>query len=129
MLTDMTFIVDQFSISIPWAVLCSLLTRSSHHKSITSDLQKFLQLMAPVWSDVRAALPSTVCEFPLHFREKIELSVLKVLELARDQLYSEADCPASAQRAQVITDYSWEKLNTGTWRGGEFTLMAAYSKS
>ncbi|XP_016361412.1 lysine-specific demethylase 8 [Sinocyclocheilus anshuiensis] len=83
--------------------------------------------MAPVWTDVRAVLPSTVCEFPLHFSEKIELSVLKVVELARDQLYSEADCPASAQRAQVIIDYSWEKLNTGTWRDVDKEWRRVYS--
>ncbi len=83
--------------------------------------------MAPVWTDVRDVLPSTVSEFPLHFSEKIELSVLKVLELARDQLYSEADCSASAERAQVVIDYSWEKLNTGTWRDVDKEWRRVYS--
>lgn len=45
----------------------------------------------------------------------------------RNQLYSEADCPASAQRAQVITDYSWEKLNTGTWRDVDKEWRRVYS--
>lgn len=83
--------------------------------------------MAPIWTDVRAVLPSTASEFPLQFSEKIELSVLKVLELARDQLYSEADGPASAERAQLIIDYSWEKLNTGTWRDVDKDWRRVYS--
>ncbi|ROL49483.1 Lysine-specific demethylase 8 [Anabarilius grahami] len=83
--------------------------------------------MAPIWPDVRAVLPSTVSEFPLDFSEKIESSVLNVLELARDQLYRSSDCPASAERAQIIIDYSWEKLNTGTWRDVDKEWRRVYS--
>nr|A8E534.1 RecName: Full=Lysine-specific demethylase 8; AltName: Full=JmjC domain-containing protein 5; AltName: Full=Jumonji domain-containing protein 5 [Danio rerio]AAI53447.1 Zgc:173863 protein [Danio rerio] len=83
--------------------------------------------MASVWTDIRAVLPSTVSEFPLDFSEKIDLSVLKCLELSRDQLYSEADCPVSAERAQIIIDYSWEKLNIGTWRDVDKEWRRVYS--
>lgn len=83
--------------------------------------------MAPIWSDVRTVLPSTVSEFPLDFSEKIESSVLNVLELAREQLYRSSDCPASAERAQIIIDYSWEKLNTGTWRDVDKEWRRVYS--
>lgn len=83
--------------------------------------------MAPIWPDVRAVLPSTVSEFPLDFSEKIESSALNVLELARDQLYRSSDCPASAERAQIIIDYSWEKLNTGTWRDVDKEWRRVYS--
>lgn len=105
----------------------SRFSRDHQPEIITSDLQKFFLLMAPICTDVRAVLPSTVSEFPLHFSETIELSVLKVLELARDQLYSEADCSACAQRAQVVIDYSWEKLNTGTWRDVDKEWRRVYS--
>ncbi len=105
----------------------SRFSRDHQPEFITSDLQKLFLLMAPICTDVRCVLPSTVSEFPLHFSETIELSVLKVLELARDQLYREADCSACAQRAQVVIDYSWEKLNTGTWRDVDKEWRRVYS--
>lgn len=83
--------------------------------------------MAEMWTEVHTILPSTVDGFTIEFSEKVEPSVLNVLELARDQLYSRPECPASAESAQIITDYSWEKLNTGTWRDVDKEWRRMYS--
>ncbi|XP_056609734.1 lysine-specific demethylase 8 [Triplophysa dalaica] len=80
-----------------------------------------------MWTEVRTILPSSVDGFIIEFSETIEPSVLKVLELARDQLYSRPDCPACAERAQIVIDYSWEKLNTGTWRDVDKEWRRMYS--
>lgn len=83
--------------------------------------------MAQTWTDLHAILSSTIAEFTIEFSEKIEPSVLKVVELARDQLYRTSDCPASVETAQIIIDYSWEKLNTGTWRDVDKEWRRMYS--
>lgn len=72
--------------------------------------------MARVWKEVRAALPPTEADFPLHFSEKVERSVVKVLEQARLQLYGTEGTSLLQNAAQTILDYSWERLNIGTWR-------------
>ncbi|KAI7803201.1 lysine-specific demethylase 8 [Triplophysa rosa] len=91
------------------------------------DLLNFLPPLAQMWTEVRTILPSTMDDFIIEFSEKIEPSVLKVLELARDQLYSRPDCPSSAETAQIIIDYSWENLNTGTWRDVDKEWRRMYS--
>lgn len=83
--------------------------------------------MAQMWTEVRTILPSTLDDFTIEFSEKIEPSLLNVLELARDQLYSRPDCPSSAETAQIVIDYSWEKLNTGTWRDVDKEWRRMYS--
>ncbi|KAK1804765.1 hypothetical protein P4O66_003613 [Electrophorus voltai] len=80
-----------------------------------------------VWGDVRALLPVTETEFPLLFSEMVEPSTLTILELARKELYSELESSACADSAQVIIDYSWEKINTGTWRDVEKEWRRVYS--
>ncbi|XP_023672310.1 lysine-specific demethylase 8 [Paramormyrops kingsleyae] len=72
--------------------------------------------MAGVWKEIRAALPPTEADFPLHFSEKVERSVVKVLEQARLQLYGSEGTSLLQHTAQTILDFSWEKLNIGTWR-------------
>ncbi|XP_076865374.1 lysine-specific demethylase 8 isoform X2 [Brachyhypopomus gauderio] len=81
--------------------------------------------MDSVWRDVRALLPVTETELPLLFTETIEPSMLTVLELTRKELYSAAS--ACVDNAQVVIDYSWEKLNTGTWRDVEKEWRRVYS--
>lgn len=70
--------------------------------------------MAELWSAISAALPVTEAEFPLDFSEKVEPSVVDVLKRCRQQLYTGSG--RWRQNAQIILDFSWEKLNTGTWR-------------
>lgn len=82
--------------------------------------------MAQVWRDVMAVLPATETEFPLVFGEVVEPSVLVMLELSRKELYSSL-IPSCIEKAQVIIDYSWEKLNTGTWRDVDKEWRRVYS--
>ncbi|XP_072532514.1 lysine-specific demethylase 8 isoform X3 [Salminus brasiliensis] len=83
--------------------------------------------MACIWRDVETVLPATKPEFPLLFSEVVGPSVLVLLELSREQLYSSLDPPACVDNAQVIIDYSWEKLNTGTWRDVDKEWRRVYS--
>ncbi|KAI4892207.1 hypothetical protein NFI96_024094 [Prochilodus magdalenae] len=83
--------------------------------------------MAKVWRDVQAVLPATEPEFPLVFSEIVEPSVLATLELTRELLYRASDFSACAEKAQIIIDYSWEKLNTGTWRDVDKEWRRVYS--
>ncbi|TRZ04301.1 hypothetical protein DNTS_003241 [Danionella cerebrum] len=83
--------------------------------------------MTPMWTDVKSVLPASGAEFPLCFSEKVETSVLKALELSRDLMYRDPEHPSSADRAQLIIDYSWEKLNTGTWRDVDKDWRRVYS--
>ncbi|KAL6457242.1 hypothetical protein MHYP_G00342050 [Metynnis hypsauchen] len=81
--------------------------------------------MAEAWRDVQALLPATQPEFPLVFSEIVEPSVLALLELTREQLYRASE--SCAEKAQVIIDYAWEKLNTGTWRDVDKEWRRVYS--
>ncbi|XP_010873211.2 lysine-specific demethylase 8 isoform X1 [Esox lucius] len=81
--------------------------------------------MAGLWSAIFAALPVTEADFPLDFSEKIEPSLVEVLKQCRQQLYS-GRCQWM-QDAQIILDFSWEKLNTGTWRDVDKEWRCVYS--
>lgn len=76
--------------------------------------------------DVMALLPAAEAEFPLVFSELVEPSVLAFLELTRKDLYS-SSISTCIEKAQVIIDYSWEKLNTGTWRDVDKEWRRVYS--
>lgn len=81
--------------------------------------------MAELWSAISAALPVTEAEFPLDFSEKVEPSVVDVLKRCRQQLYTGSG--RWRQNAQIILDFSWEKLNTGTWRDVDKEWRCLYS--
>lgn len=72
--------------------------------------------MATLWSKIWAVLPPSEEDFPLQFSERVEPSVVEVLERCRRGLYRGAAGSGGLHQAQVVVDYSWEKLNTGTWR-------------
>lgn len=82
--------------------------------------------MADVWTDVMTLLPATESEFPLVFGEVVEPSVIAMLELSRKELYSSLNSRCT-EKAQVVIDYSWEKLNTGTWRDVDKEWRRVYS--
>uniref|UniRef100_A0A8C8HEQ4 Lysine (K)-specific demethylase 8 n=1 Tax=Oncorhynchus tshawytscha TaxID=74940 RepID=A0A8C8HEQ4_ONCTS len=65
------------------------------------------------------------CEFPLDFSEKVEHSVVDVLKRCRQQLYTGSG--QWRQNAQIILAFSWEKLNTGTWRDVDKEWRCLYS--
>ncbi|XP_037670309.1 bifunctional peptidase and arginyl-hydroxylase JMJD5 isoform X7 [Choloepus didactylus] len=64
---------------------------------------------------LRALLPHTKEGLRLDLNEKVERSVVMLLQEAAELFYGgrRTEC---LQRSEVILDYSWEKLNTGAWR-------------
>lgn len=83
--------------------------------------------MVGLWSKISAVLPLNEAEFPLQFNDKVESSVVDMLKRSRQQLYSDTGSTISMLNAQVILDYSWEKLNTGTWRDVDKEWRRVYS--
>uniref|UniRef100_A0A672Y9Q8 Lysine-specific demethylase 8 n=1 Tax=Sphaeramia orbicularis TaxID=375764 RepID=A0A672Y9Q8_9TELE len=83
--------------------------------------------MAVLWSKLSAVLPPNEEEFPLQFSDKVESSVVSVLQQSRRQLYSDATSTDRTLTAQIILDLSWEKLNTGTWRDVDKEWRRVYS--
>ncbi|CAL8273451.1 unnamed protein product [Lota lota] len=75
--------------------------------------------MSALWSNISAILPLDEAHFPLLFSDSVDSSVVELLLRCRQRLY--ADMAPNPQNcaltnAQIITDLSWERLNTGTWR-------------
>ncbi|XP_068583980.1 lysine-specific demethylase 8 [Cebidichthys violaceus] len=84
--------------------------------------------MATLWSKVSAALPRNEEQLPLQFSDKVESSVVEMLKRSRRQLYSDAASGAGRTlTAQIVLDFSWEKLNTGTWRHVDKEWRRVYS--
>lgn len=83
--------------------------------------------MATLWSKISAVLPPSEEEFPLQFSDKVEPSVVEVLERCRRLLYREAPESSRALQAQIVLDHAWEKLNTGTWRHVDKDWRRVYS--
>ncbi|XP_023269515.1 jmjC domain-containing protein 5 [Seriola lalandi dorsalis] len=83
--------------------------------------------MATLWSKISAVLPGNEEEFPLQFSDTVESSVVDVLKRSRQQLYTDATTTSRAVNAQIILDFSWEKLNTGTWRHVDKEWRRVYS--
>lgn len=83
--------------------------------------------MATLWSKISAVLPLTEAEFPLQFGDKVEASVVEMLKRSRQLLYRETTGTSRMLQAQIILDYSWEKLNTGTWRHVDKDWRRVYS--
>ncbi|MEQ2302553.1 Lysine-specific demethylase 8 [Ameca splendens] len=83
--------------------------------------------MAFLWSKISATLPPNEEQFPLQFSEKVALSVVEMLKRARLQLYGETTRASRILNAQIILDYSWERLNTGTWRHVDKEWRRVYS--
>lgn len=83
--------------------------------------------MATLWSKIAAVLPVREEEFPLQFSDQVEPSVVEMLRRSRQLLYQEAAGTSRMPQAQIILDYSWEKLNTGTWRHVDKDWRRVYS--
>ncbi|XP_029448779.1 bifunctional peptidase and arginyl-hydroxylase JMJD5 [Rhinatrema bivittatum] len=82
--------------------------------------------MSPVCSEVRKVLPSTRDEMGFDFSETVHPSVVYLLLQARDLLYegSEDQCLAVSE---MILDYAWERLNSGTWKYVDKEWRRVYS--
>lgn len=83
--------------------------------------------MASLWSKIRAILPPGEQDFPLEFSDRVEASVVEVLRWCRRLLYQEATGSSRMLQAQIVLDYSWEKLNAGTWRHVDKDWRRVYS--
>ncbi|XP_074512128.1 lysine-specific demethylase 8 isoform X2 [Sebastes fasciatus] len=83
--------------------------------------------MATLWSKISAVLPHNEEQFPLQFSDKVESSVVEMLQRSRQQLYSDTTSASRMINAQIILDFSWEKLNTGTWRHVDKEWRRVYS--
>lgn len=83
--------------------------------------------MATLWSKISAVLPPSEEQFPLQFSDKVESSVVEMLKRSRQQLYGDATRASRALHAQIVLDFSWEKLNTGTWRHVDKEWRRVYS--
>ncbi|XP_042361207.1 lysine-specific demethylase 8 isoform X2 [Plectropomus leopardus] len=83
--------------------------------------------MATLWSKISAVLPHNEEQFPLQFSDKVESSVVEMLKRSTRQLYSDTTSTSRMLNAQIILDYSWEKLNTGTWRHVDKEWRRVYS--
>uniref|UniRef100_A0A3Q2QYS1 Lysine-specific demethylase 8 n=1 Tax=Fundulus heteroclitus TaxID=8078 RepID=A0A3Q2QYS1_FUNHE len=82
---------------------------------------------ASLWSKISASLPPDEGQFPLQFSDKVPLSVVEMLKRARQELYGGTTGAGRVLNAQVILDYSWERLNTGTWRHVDKEWRRVYS--
>lgn len=83
--------------------------------------------MATLWSKISAVLPHNEEQFPLQFSDKVESSVVEMLKRCRQQLYSDTTRTSRLLNAHIILDFSWEKLNTGTWRDVDKEWRRVYS--
>ncbi|XP_074551998.1 lysine-specific demethylase 8 [Halichoeres trimaculatus] len=83
--------------------------------------------MADLWSKISAVLPLSEEQFPLQFSDKVESSVVEMLQRCRQQLYSPSTRSSRILNAQIVIDFSWEKLNMGTWRDVDKEWRCVYS--
>ncbi|XP_041673394.1 lysine-specific demethylase 8 [Cheilinus undulatus] len=83
--------------------------------------------MAALWSKISAVLPPDEDQFPLQFSDKVESSIVEMLKRSRRQLYGDTPSTSRMLNAQIILDFSWEKLNMGTWRDVDKEWRRVYS--
>ncbi|XP_006637132.2 lysine-specific demethylase 8 isoform X1 [Lepisosteus oculatus] len=83
--------------------------------------------MAYLWSEIKTALPPSKVEFVQQFNEKIDPSIIAMLQQAKELLYGQAMASQLLQISQIILDFSWEKLNTGTWKDVDKEWRRVYS--
>lgn len=83
--------------------------------------------MTSLWSKISAILPPTEEQFPLQFGDKVDPCVVETLRRSRRQLYGDAPPACQLLNAKIILDFSWEKLNTGTWRHVDKEWRRVYS--
>ncbi|KAK5884560.1 hypothetical protein CesoFtcFv8_018367 [Champsocephalus esox] len=83
--------------------------------------------MHTLWTKISAVLPKDEEQFPLPFGAIVESSVVEMLRRSRRQLYSDTTSASRMLTAKVLLDFSWEKLNTGTWRHVDKEWRRVYS--
>lgn len=83
--------------------------------------------MTSLWSKISAILPPTEDQFPLEFGDNMDSCVVETLRRSRRQLYADAPPACQLLNAKIVLDFSWEKLNTGTWRHVDKEWRRVYS--
>uniref|UniRef100_UPI00398EE7B2 lysine-specific demethylase 8 isoform X2 n=1 Tax=Pristiophorus japonicus TaxID=55135 RepID=UPI00398EE7B2 len=83
--------------------------------------------MASLWAMVWAVLPPRLEDFNLEFNRMEEGSLVFLLRQTVELLYEGRDLAECLQLSQTIIDFSWEKLNTGTWREVDKEWRRVYS--
>lgn len=86
-----------------------------------------LATMTSLWSKISAILPPTEDQFPLEFGDSVDSCVVEMLRRSRRQLYADAPSACQLLNAKIVLDFSWEKLNTGTWRHVDKEWRRVYS--
>ncbi|XP_007186385.2 bifunctional peptidase and arginyl-hydroxylase JMJD5 [Balaenoptera acutorostrata] len=81
-----------------------------------------------LWEALWALLPRTKEELKLELGEKVEGSVVLLLQEAAELFYGDRrrEC---LQTCEALLDYSWEKLNTGPWQHVEKDWRRVYAFS
>lgn len=81
-----------------------------------------------LWEALWALLPRTKEELKLELGEKVEGSVVTLLQEAAELFYGDRrqEC---LQTCEALLDYSWEKLNTGPWQHVDKGWRQVYSFS
>ncbi|XP_010793432.1 lysine-specific demethylase 8 [Notothenia coriiceps] len=90
-------------------------------------MSKDVSLMHTLWTKISAVLPKDEEKFPLPFGAVVESSVVEMLRRSRCQLYSDTTSASRMLTAKILLDFSWEKLNTGTWRHVDKEWRRVYS--
>ncbi|XP_030051631.1 bifunctional peptidase and arginyl-hydroxylase JMJD5 isoform X2 [Microcaecilia unicolor] len=82
--------------------------------------------MNSLWSEVKEVLPRTREGIQFDFGETVNNSVIYLLQQARDLLYEEGE-DVCLPVSDMIIDFSWERLNSGTWRDVDKEWRQVYS--
>ncbi|XP_078096502.1 lysine-specific demethylase 8 isoform X2 [Mustelus asterias] len=72
--------------------------------------------MSCLWDEVLAVLPPRLEDLRLEFSRTVDKSLVFLLRQIVELLYEGQDIVKCLQLSQTIIDFSWEKLNIGTWR-------------
>ncbi|XP_067859150.1 lysine-specific demethylase 8 isoform X2 [Heptranchias perlo] len=83
--------------------------------------------MSSLWAEIMAVLPSRLEDLRLEFNQVVDESLVFLLRQTVELLYGGQDVAKCLQLSQTIIDFSWEKLNIGTWREVDKEWRRVYS--
>ncbi|XP_072124598.1 lysine-specific demethylase 8 isoform X7 [Mobula birostris] len=72
--------------------------------------------MSSLWAEAIAVLPPKLEDIHLEFNKIVNESLVFLLKQTAALLYEGQDIAKCLQLSQTIIDFSWERLNIGTWR-------------
>ncbi|XP_067912160.1 lysine-specific demethylase 8 isoform X2 [Heterodontus francisci] len=83
--------------------------------------------MSCLWDEVMALLPPSLENLSLRFNRTVDKSLIFLLRQTVELLYEGQDVAKCLQLSQTIVDFSWEKLNIGTWKEVDKEWRRVYS--